>query len=345
MKKVLMAAVAVMAMTAGSAALARDSIRIVGSSTVFPFTTAVAEQYAKKSGKKAPVVESTGTGGGIKLFCSGVGEKFPDVVNASRPMKATEFDACAKAGVKEIVEIQVGLDGIVIASKKGTPGYKLSRQQLYLALAKQVMAGGKLVANPFGTWNQVNAALPNTEIEAYGPPPTSGTRDAFVEMALEGGAAKLPSMAQIKSDNGDLFKKLAGTIREDRKWIDAGENDNAIVATLTKTPTAVGIFGYSFYEENMDKVQAATVDGVVPTYDTIANGTYPLSRTLFIYVKKAHVGVIPGLKEFLGEYMSTAAMGDGGYLENKGLIILPTAQLAKSRANATALTVMAKPKK
>lgn len=340
-----MTAVTVAGIAAAGSAMARDTIQVVGSSTVFPFTTAVAEQFAKKTGNKAPIVESTGTGGGMKLFCAGVGEKFPDVTNASRPMKKSEYEMCQKNGVTDIVEVKVGLDGIVVAQKKSAPTLNLSRAQLYQALAQDTVIAGKVTKNTHQTWSDVNPGLPGTKIEAYGPPPTSGTRDAFLELAMEKGGAKIPVLSKMKSDDKKAFKGVTHTIREDGAWIDAGENDNAIVQTLTKTPTAIGIFGYSFYEENADKIKAAKIDGVEPTYDNISSGKYPLSRSLYIYVKKAHVGVIPGMKEFLAEYVSDAAMSEDGYLADKGLIALPKAERTEIAQETLALEPMQAPTK
>ncbi|MDB5456604.1 MAG: putative phosphate transporter, periplasmic phosphate-binding protein PstS [Caulobacter sp.] len=343
MKKILgmAAATAVLAMATGANA-ARDYVWAAGSSTVFPFSTRVAENFAKKTGKKAPKIESLGTGGGIKLFCSGTGEGFPDIANASRPMKRAEFDACAQKGVKDIVQIKIGFDGIVIATDKDGADYNFKVEHLYLGLAAQVLKGGAFVKNPYQNWDDVGAGLPGNRIQVYGPPPTSGTRDAFVELAIEAGARKFPTADAIRSDNEKKFKQLVDPLRNDG-WIDAGENDNAIVGTLTKTPGALGVFGYSFLEENMDKVKGATVNGLRPTAQTIADGSYPLSRSLFIYVKKANVGVTPGLREFIDEFVSDAATGRGGYLQSRGLIPLPPGQHDGNKAAAKALPIFARP--
>jgi phosphate transport system substrate-binding protein len=338
------AAAAAMLLPASGAWAARDYVWAAGSSTVFPFTTRVAENYAKKTGKKAPKVESLGTGGGIKLFCGGMGDAFPDIANASRPMKKSEFDACAAKGVKDIVQIKIGYDGIVVATDKDGPDYAFKREHLYLGLAKTVLRGGKFVPNPYKTWDEVGAGLPGNRILVYGPPPTSGTRDAFVELAIEDGARKFPTADAVRADNEKKFKELVDPLRKDG-WVDAGENDNAIVQTLTKTPNALGVFGYSFLENNMDTVKAATVGGVAPTFETISNGTYPVSRSLYIYVKKANIGVTPGLREFVNAFVSDAATGKGGYLQQRGLIPLaPDAHAAQKEA-ATALTAMTAPAK
>jgi phosphate transport system substrate-binding protein len=312
----------------------------VGSSTVFPFSTAVAEQFGKSGGFKTPVVESTGTGGGLKLFCGGVGEAHPDVANASRRIKPAEIELCTKNGVADIVEIKIGFDGIVLArSKQGEP-LKLTKEQIYRALAKQVPVDGKLAANPYKTWKDIDASLPATKIEVLGPPPTSGTRDAFVELAMEGGAKKIPMLADLQKSNEEEFKKVAHALREDGAYIEAGENDNLIVQKLQSNPNGVGIFGFSFLEENGDKVKGSIVDGVEPTFDAISSGKYGVSRSLFFYVKKAHVGVIPGLPEFIAEFMSDKAAGDEGYLADKGLIPLPPTERQKYRADGVALKVL-----
>ena len=345
MKKMLScaaAAVALSGLAAVPAHAARDYVWAAGSSTVFPFSTRVAENFAKKTGKKAPKVESLGTGGGIKLFCSGGGEGFPDIANASRPMKKSEFDACAAKGVKDIVQIKVGFDGIVIATDKDGADYNFKTEHLYLGLATQVLKGGQFVKNPYKTWDEIGSGLPGNRINVYGPPPTSGTRDAFVELAIEAGARKFPTVDAIRSDNEKKFKQLVDPLRGDG-WVDAGENDNAIVGTLTKTPGSLGVFGWSYLEENMDKIKGAGVNGVRPSAQTIADGSYPLSRSLYIYVKKANVGVTPGLREFVDEFVSDAATGRGGYLQGRGLIPLPPGQHDGQQGVAKALSTMGRP--
>ncbi|MEK9706451.1 MAG: PstS family phosphate ABC transporter substrate-binding protein [Alphaproteobacteria bacterium] len=299
------------------AAEARDQIRIVGSSTVFPFSTAVAEQFGKTSSFATPVIESTGTGGGMKLFCAGVGESHPDMTNASRRMKKSEFEACTKNGIG-ITEVKVGFDGIVIANSKAGPDISLTLPQVFQALAKEVPMNGKLVANPYKMWSDIDPSLPKTKIEVLGPPPTSGTRDAFVEIAMEGGCKKLAGAKEL-----GLKKKACHVIREDGAFIEAGENDNLIVQKLEANPAAFGIFGFSFLDQNSDKVKGAKVNGTSPEFEEIAAGNYPISRSLFFYVKKQHVGVIPGIKEFVTEFTSDKAWGPEGYLADKGLIPLP----------------------
>lgn len=330
----------------GSSGGARAGIWAAGSSTVFPFATRVAENFARTSGGAAPRVESLGTGGGIQAFCQGVGPTTPDIANASRQMKASEYELCRTNGVTDIVEIKIGFDGLVIASARNAPDFRFEGDDLYLALAKEVPgAGGAFVPNPNTTWNQVNPALPATRIQVYGPPPTSGTRDSWLELAMAPSAESIPALAALAESDGDRFETLAHTLREDGAWVDSGENDNAIVQTLTRTPGSLGAFGYSFLEQNNDTVKAHSVNGVMPTLETIASGEYPISRTMFIYVKKQHVGVTPGLEQFVMEFMSEAAAGRGGYLQDRGLVPLPADQLAAQRAIAQAMTVMTAPAK
>ena len=337
------AAVAALGMLAvAGTAEARDQIRIVGSSTVFPFATTVAENFGKSTGFKTPVIESTGSGGGLKLFCQGVGTEHPDITNASRRIKSSEVELCAKNGVADITEIKIGFDGIVLANSVKSETYKLTREQLFLALAKEVPVDGKLVPNPYTTWAQIDPSLPDVEIEVLGPPPTSGTRDAFVELVMEEGAGEIPFLADLKKSDGKAFKQVFGSMREDGKFIEAGENDNLIVQKLEANPAALGIFGFSFLDQNSDKVHGSIVNGVAPTFDNIADGSYPVARSLYFYVKNAHVGQIPGIKEFLAEFTSEKAFGDTGYLTDKGLIPLPKADrdaVADAAANLTVLSL------
>lgn len=323
---------------------ARAGIWAAGSSTVFPFATRVAENFARTSGGAAPRVESLGTGGGIQAFCQGVGPSTPDIANASRQMKASEFDLCQQNGVTDIVEIKIGFDGIVIATARSGNSFNFELNDLYEGLAKEVPgANGQFVANPNTTWNQVNGALPNQRIQVYGPPPTSGTRDAFLELGMTPGAKLVPAAAAVEAADADRFEALAHTLREDGVWIDSGENDNAIVQTLTRTPGSLGVFGFSFLEQNLDTVKAETIDGVAPTADTIADGSYPLARSLYIYVKKQHIGVIPGLQQFVQEFMSDGSAGRGGYLQDRGLVPLPAAELTAERGKVQAMTAMTRP--
>lgn len=321
---------------AGQAQTSRDYIYIVGSSTVFPFSTAVAEQFGKGSGFKTPKVESTGTGGGMKLFCAGVGVQHPDITNASRRIKKGEVEDCAKNGVTDITEVKIGFDGIVIANSKKAPLTSLSLKDVYLALAKDVpdpKGGDKMVPNPYKTWKEVNPELADKKIEVLGPPPTSGTRDAFVELAMEGGCKKVPACAALEKTDKKAFEAAFKAIREDGAFIEAGENDNLIVQKLDANPNAYGVFGFSFLDQNTDKIQGSKVDGLVPGLDTISSGKYPVSRSIYFYVKKAHVDVIPGIREFVSEFTSEKAWGPEGYLADKGLIPLP-ADERKAMRNA-----------
>ncbi len=335
------AAAAALALTASvaltNAAEARDQIRIVGSSTVFPFATAVAEEFGKTTGHKTPVVESTGSGGGLKLFCAGVGVDHPDVTNASRRIKTSEVERCAENGVTDITEVKIGYDGIVLANSTATEAFSITLQQLYLALAKDVPSDGGMVPNPNVTWSDIDASLPAAKIEVLGPPPTSGTRDAFVELAMEGGCKTFPDIKALKKEDKQAYKSICHAIREDGAFVEAGENDNLIVQKLDANPSAFGIFGYSFLEQNRDKVQGSSINGVEPDFDTIADGSYPVSRSMYFYVKKAHVGVIPGIDEFVATFTDEDAWGPYGYLADKGLIPLPDADREAMRNQATSM--------
>jgi phosphate transport system substrate-binding protein len=306
------------------AAEARDQIRIVGSSTVYPFTTAVAEQFGQKTGMKTPVVESTGTGGGMKLFCAGVGADHPDATNASRRMKKGEWETCNKSGVSDIVEILIGFDGLTLAHSKVVEPLKLTRGQLFLALAKEVPdASGNLVANPYKMWNEIDTSLPAKKIEILGPPPTSGTRDSLHELMMEKGAEQIESLKALKEKDAKAFEKVWKSIREDGVYVEAGENDNLIVQKLEANPDAFGVFGFSFLDQNRGKLQGVALDGIAPSYEAIASGEYKPSREMFVYLKKAHLDVVPGLDKFALEYVSEAATGEEGYLGEKGLVPLP----------------------
>ncbi len=304
----------------------RDYISVVGSSTVYPFSTVVAEQFGKTSGFKTPKIESTGTGGGMKLFCSGVGVQYPDIANASRRIKKSECETCTQNGVKDILEVKIGYDGIVLANSKKSSPMNITRKELFLALAANVPepnGAESVVPNPYKTWKDINPALPAVKIEVLGPPPTSGTRDAFVELVMETGGSEFAWIKALEKADKDKFKSICHTVREDGAYIEAGENDNLIVQKLDANPNAFGIFGFSFLDQNGDKIQGTPVEGVVPTFEAIAEGKYTVSRPLYFYVKKAHVDVIPGMKEFLKEFSSEKAWGDDGYLSEKGLIPMP----------------------
>lgn len=322
----------------------RDQIRIVGSSTVFPFSTAVAESFGAKTQFSTPVVESTGSGGGFRLFCAGVGSEHPDIVNASRRMHASEYERCQNNGVREITEVRIGYDGIVFgAADRDAADLDLSLTQLWLALAAEVPADetcSTFVANPHSRWSDISPALPPQRIEVFGPPPTSGTRDAFVELAMQAGAAGIDCMAELKEADEDRFETIAGRIREDGRWIDAGENDNAIVQTLVNTPDAFGVFGYSFLEQNYDRISGVSIDGVAPEFEAISDGSYPVSRSLFFYVKNQHAAIVPGLADYVAEFTSDAAWGEYGYLTDRGLIPLSDADRAEIARQAQSLEAM-----
>jgi phosphate transport system substrate-binding protein len=321
-------------------AQARDNIEIVGSSTVYPFSTTVAENYAKKTGNPAPKVESTGTGGGMKLFCSGVGVNTPDISNASRRIKDSELEMCKKNGVSA-VEVKVGYDGIALANAQEAPTFNITRKELFMALAKEVpQEDGTLVPNKFTSWKDINASLPDEKIEVLGPPPTSGTRDAFVEMVMHAGCKEFGWVKDLEKADEKKFKGICESIREDGHYIEAGENDNLIVQKLQANKAALGIFGFSFLDQNSDKVKGANVDGVEISFDTIAAGKYPVSRPLYMYVKKEHVGTVKGLEDFVGEFTSDAAWGDTGYLADKGMIPMPAEERAKFAADGKAMTAL-----
>ncbi len=318
----------------------RDHVYVVGSSTVYPFATVVAERFGRSSEFKTPKIESTGSGGGLKLFCDGVGVDHPDVANSSRAIKQSELRACAKNGVTDIVEVKIGYDGIVFAHAINSPTMELSRADIFLALAKEVPGDseGELIPNPYTTWADVNPGLPATRIEVLGPPPTSGTRDAFVELGMEGGCKTVAWIKALKSTDSDRYKSICHTIREDGVFVEAGENDNLIVQKLQANPNAFGIFGYSFLDQNMEKVKGSPIDGTEPTFDAIASGEYPVSRPLFFYAKKAHVDVIPGLRGYLREFTSERAWGEEGYLSDRGLIPMPDAERSQVAADVRNLT-------
>ena len=318
---------AALAAVAATAAQARDEIRIVGSSTVFPYTQAVAEQFANNTGAPSPIVESTGTGGGMKIFCAGIGEGHPDLTGASRAMKPSEWELCASNGVTDVTEALIGYDGLSIAISRAAPNdWDLTLEQVFLALAAEVPTADGWVANPNKKWSDIDASLPDIAILAYGPPPTSGTRDAFVELAMHPGCEARPAMKALKQADGDAYKtavkEKCSLIRQDGPFIDAGENDNLIVQRLNADPNAMGIFGYSFLYENLDALKAVNINGVEPTAETIGDFSYPISRPLYFYVKNAHRGVIPNLQEFIEEYMSDDAMEPGGYLSERGMVVL-----------------------
>ncbi|MGD8567990.1 MAG: PstS family phosphate ABC transporter substrate-binding protein [Gammaproteobacteria bacterium] len=337
------AALTVVIGTSVNAASARDYISIVGSSTVYPFATVVVEQFGKTTKFKTPKVESTGSGGGLKLFCAGVGVETPDITNASRRIKKSEYKTCQKNGVKDIVEVKIGYDGIAVANSKKAQQLDLTLHDIYLALGKNVpdpSGAEKLVPNPYKTWKDVNSKLPAVKIEVLGPPPTSGTRDAFAELAMEGGCKTFKWIKAMKKKDKKAYKKTCHTVREDGAYIEAGENDNLIVQKLESNPAALGVFGFSYLDQNRDKIQGSSINGIKPQFDTIADGSYPVSRPLFFYVKKAHVGVIPGMKEYIAEFTNGKAWGDEGYLSDRGLIPMPSKERKKFSADAKNLTTL-----
>ena len=324
-------------------AVARDQINIVGSSTVYPFATVVAETFGRNSSFKTPKVESTGTGGGFKLFCESSGINTPDVSNASRRIKQTEIDMCAKNGVNDIVEVKIGYDGIVLANAKGMAPPNFTLKHIFLALAKEVPnpdGSQSLVPNPYKTWKEIDASLTNRKIEVLGPPPTSGTREAFAELALEGGCKTFDWIKAMKKADKKAYKKLCHTVREDGAYVEAGENDNLVVQKLKANPTAFGVFGFSFLDQNTDTVQGATINETSPSFEAISDGSYTVSRALYFYVKKSHVGVIPGLKEYINEFFSDGASGNDGYLSDRGLIPLPAKEKAELAVAARELKPM-----
>jgi phosphate transport system substrate-binding protein len=337
-KTFIIAAVSTLALSAcggsgGSASAARDHVTAVGSSTVYPFATAVAEAFAK-AGNQSPVIESTGTGAGMKLFCAGVGAQHPDIENASRRMKKSEFEECQKNGVIEIVEIQVGIDGIAFAEAKQGPGMKLTPLDVYKALA----------ANPFGkpntakSWKDVNPALPDMPILVYGPPSTSGTRDALKELILEAGCKTDAATKALKDSDKDKYEAICHDVREDGAYVDAGENDNLIVQKISQNPKAIGVFGYSFLEENPDSLKGIPMSDVVPTYATISDFSYPGARPLYIYVKKQHLAPIKGLEGYVKQW--AASWGPDGLLKQKGMVIAPADVQKKSADIVAKMTLL-----
>jgi len=340
MKKLTLA-LALIATSSTVFAAGRDTINVVGSSTVYPFTTVVAERFGKSTDFKTPKIESTGTGGGMKLFCSGVGIDTPDMSNASRRIKKTEVEMCVANGVKGITEVLLGYDGIVLANSKETKQMNISIREVFLALAKEVPAkdgSETLIANPYKKWNEINPSLPAIKIEVLGPPPTSGTRDAFAELVLEGGCKTFPWIKAMKKIDKKKYKSICHAVREDHVYIEAGEKDNLIVQKLSANPNAFGVFGFSFLDQNSDKLQGSKIDGNAPTFEAISDGSYIVSRSLYFYVKSAHAGKIPGIMEFLTELTSEDAMGEEGYLTDKGLIPLGEDKLKEVRQVALSLT-------
>jgi phosphate transport system substrate-binding protein len=317
-----------------------EKIRIVGSSTVAPFSTTTAEQFGAISDHPAPIVETTGTGGGFKAFCRGIGPTEPSIVNASRQMRDSERALCAEAGIVDPVQIKIGFDGIVFANRKSGPVLDLTKTQIFQALAARLPNGeGGWMDNPHRLWSDIDPALPEMRILVSGPPPTSGTRDAFVEIAMEGGARDYPVLAELEQTDPEAFRARAHEIRNDGAWIDSGENDSTIINTLLRNEDSVGVLGYSFLEQNLDRVKAATIGGTPPTFENIISRDYEVSRSMYFYVKREHLPLVPGLMEFVEEFTQEDAWGPDGYLAEKGLIPLMPDERASVRAEAlSALT-------
>ena len=299
-----------------NSAIARDTLSIVGSSTVFPFSTIVAEKFGKSTEFNVPVVESTGSGGGMKLFCKGIGTDTPDITNASRAIKSSEVELCASNGVTPIERL-IGFDGIVFANSNSSTQFSLTKEEIFKAVAHKVLSNGKWVDNGYLYWDNINPNLPHLKIDVMVPPPSSGTRDAFVELVLHSVCKKIYDMPK-KGDDG--YKARCSGLREDGLVTEMGENDNLIVEKLTKDTARFGVFGFSFLDQNRDKVHGAIVDGVEPSFDSIADGSYKVSRPLFYYLKKEHMDIIPGISEF-DEYFKSLTVA-GGPLEEAGLITI-----------------------
>ena len=339
--KTAFAALLAVVMGASAPASANNGVEIVGSSTVYPFSTVVAERFGRETEFPAPRVESTGSGGGIKLFCAGTGGEHPDIANASRRIKKSEQELCAQNGVAEIIEVKIGHDGIVLAqSVKGAP-MAITRAQIFLALARNIPDGaGGVKENDNQMWSDISPELPAADINVYGPPPTSGTRDAFAELALEGGCGAFPEIAALKKSDPKRHRQICRAVREDGAYIESGENDNLIVQKLSVNPDSFGVFGFSFLEENADKVRGAKIDGVAPSFEAIADFSYVVSRPLYFYVKKARIGKTPGLREFAVYFAHDNAIGEDGYLAERGLIPLDDEERARMQKAATELIPM-----
>jgi phosphate transport system substrate-binding protein len=320
-------------------AMARDRVHVVGSSTLFPFAAAVAENFAAGGKWKAPVVESIGTGGGFKLFCAGLGEDTPDITDASRPMAAQEIAECARHGVGPVVGIRVGLDGMLLAGARGAPAFSLSREQIYLALARSVPRAGRLVTNPYRRWKDISPELPDVPIRVYGPAPNHGTRDAFIALAIAPACERRPEIRSLAVKDRQVYCQA---LREDGAWIDVSQDYAVLLRRLVADPQALGVLGFSFLMSNRGRIQAARVDGIDPTEQTISAWRYPLARPLFVYVKQAHMGRIPGLAAFLQEFVSDRAIGPGGYLVSRGLMALPAGQMKGEKAKVELLVQLAR---
>lgn len=325
-------------------AIARDQkIKIVGSSTVAPFSRPVAERFGAVTRFPTPIVESTGTGGGFKAFCEGVGPVTPSIANASRPITASEIELCRRAGVTEITEVGFGYDGIVLANAKSGPDFSMTKAELFLALAKDIPDGnGGFIPNPYSRWSEISPDLPNVPILVFGQPPTSGTRDAFNELGMEKGALEIPELAALKDADANAFKLRSHTIRTDGRWIDFGEHDSAIVQSLLKSPDALGVLGYSFLEQNADRIKGTAFSGIEPTFENINSGDYGLARVMFFYVKDQNLPLVEGLADFIIFSVDDGAAGPDGYLLEQGLVPLHPEELLQQQAIAAQLATKAR---
>lgn len=322
-------------------AQAREQIRIVGSSTLFPLTTKVAEYFGKTTGEPAPVVESTGSGGGFKLFCGGIGADYPDIVDASRPITGTERAICAANSVRKITEIRIGYDGIVLVGSKNAPVMALSPRELFLALARTVPVNGASVPNPYQKWSDINPDLPDLPIRVYGPPPTSGTRDLLAQLLMDRGCRSFGDIAALEAREPESFRLLCGAMREDGAYIEAGENDQLLISKLEKDPTSYGIMGFNNLDRNLAALRGMAIGGVEPTYETILDHSYPGSRPLFLYVKDDHRQLVRPLRDFIATYISDTIIGPDGLLSDNGLV--PLSRKERETALAPARQFIAKP--
>lgn len=317
----------IMLMLLALPAMARDNVHMVGSSTVFQFATVAAEEFGRNSGYRTPFVESNGTGIGMEMFCSGIGSQYPDMSNASREIKPSELKRCVDNGITDIMEIKLGADGIVLANSKESPRYSLTSNMIFLALTPRIARNGELIDNPYHNWSDIDPSLPDIKIAVYGPKHSSGTRDAIADLIMLEQCKTYPEYAAVYTDKKQ-YKKACQMIREDNDhYIEVGEQDNVTVKKLIANPETLGFFGFSYYEQNDNIIQSSIIDGQKPTFESIANGTYPISRSLFIYVKQDHFPLIPGMQQFTEELVSEAALDPfDGYLALKGLISLPLAE-------------------
>jgi phosphate transport system substrate-binding protein len=335
-------------MLPAQAQIGRDHINIVGSSTVYPFATVVAENFGRQFPFKSPKIEPTGSGGGLKLFCGGVGLEHPDIATTSRKIKASELALCRQNGVHDIVEIKIGYDGIVLANARSGPRLRLTSRQIFLALAARIpdprladpVGAASLVPNPYRSWNEIDPALPAQPIEVLGPPPTSGTRDKFAERAMSTGCDSFDWIRALRDTDPESHQEICQKFREDGRYIEAGESDVLIVRKLEQNPQAIGIFGFSFLDDNLERIQGATINGTAPTYENILEDEYALCRSLYLYVNREHVGRVPGLPEFLEAFTAAEATGPDGYLAEHGFIPLAEDERRDVEETAQSLTAV-----